>query len=149
MKNIKDAIEFAIEKEAESAAFYSQLSKLAEASGSQKTFIELAEMERHHKSLLENLDMSKIPAKVEHRTPDLKISDYQSEVKFSADIKYQDVLKIAMKAEEKAHNMYKDMAAQYPEKSDIFRLFDFLTEQEAKHKLRLETEYDNYILEED
>ncbi|HEX21461.1 MAG TPA: rubrerythrin, partial [Actinobacteria bacterium] len=139
----------AIEKEAESAAFYSQLSKLSEASGSQKTFIELAEMERHHKNLLENLDMSKIPAKVEHRTPDLKISDYQSEVKFDTNIKYQDVLKIAMKAEEKAHRMYKDMADQYPEGSDIFRLFDFLTEQEAKHKLRLETEYDNFIFEED
>jgi len=149
MRDIKDAIEFAIEKEAESAAFYDQLSKLAEAAGSQKTFIELAEMERHHKSLLENMDMNQIPTTIMHRTPDLKISDYQSEVKFSADIKYQDVLKIAMKAEEKAHNMYKDMAAQYPVGSDIFRLFDFLTEQEAKHKLRLETEYDNFILEDD
>ena len=45
--------------------------------------------------------------------------------------------------------MYKEMASQYEPGSDIYRLFDFLTEQEAKHKLMLETEYDDYVMQQD
>lgn len=149
MNTLEEGIEFAIDKEAEMAAFYDQLTNLSEAPPSKKIFAELAEMERHHKELLEHLDVSKLPEKTEHKTPDLRISDYMSEVKFTPDIRYPDILIMAMKAEERSHQMYKEMAAQYEPGSDLYRLFDYLTEQEAKHKYMLETEYDEYVLQQD
>lgn len=149
MNTIGEAIDFAIEKEAEMAAYYDQLAGLAERYGSRQTFDELAAMERHHKELLEKLDMEKVPEKTKHVTPDLKISDYLHDVKFSSDISYQDVLIMAMKAEEKSHKLYISLASNYETGSEIYRLFDFLAEQEAKHKLMIETEYEENVLKED
>lgn len=149
MNTIEEVIDFAIEKEAETSAFYHQLKNMAESKGSKETFEKLAKMEHHHQELLENLDMEKVNGLANNTTPDLKISDYLEEVEFTPDIKYRDILVLAMKAEEKSHRMYKEMAAQSEPDSDLHRLFYFLTEQEAKHKLMLETEYDDYVLQQD
>ncbi len=148
MNTIDEAIDFAIEKEGEMAAFYTQLAGIADAFGTREKYEELAQMELHHKDLLEELDLSKIPEETRHTTPDLKISDYLKDVKFSPDIRYQDVLIMAMKAEEKSHKSYLSLAANFPKDSDIFRLFDFLAEQEAKHKYMIESEYEDDILRE-
>ncbi len=149
MNTIDEAVDFAIEKEGEMAAYYTQLAGIAETFGSREKFDELAKMEMHHKDLLEELDMKKVPEETEHSTPDLKISDYLKDIKFSPDIRYQDVLIMAMKAEEQSHRSYLSLAANFPKDSDIFHLFDFLAEQEAKHKYMIESEYEDNVLRED
>ena len=137
MNTIEEAVGFAIEKEGEMAAYYRQLAGIAEVPASREKFFELADMELNHKDLLEDLEMSKVPKETRHETPDLKISDYLKDLKFSPDIRYQDVLIMAMKAEEKSRKSYLSFASNFPKNSDIFRLFDFLAEQEAKHKYML------------
>ena len=53
-----------------------------------------------------------------------------------------------MKREESAVNLYKDMASKVADPK-INKLLQFMSQEEAKHKLRLETEYDKNVLKED
>ena len=50
-----------------------------------------------------------------------------------------------MKREEKAQQLYSDMGTRTGD-PEIKKLFAMLAQEEAKHKLRLETEYDEYVL---
>ncbi|MCK5733915.1 MAG: rubrerythrin, partial [Candidatus Latescibacteria bacterium] len=68
-------------------------------------------------------------------------------VAFSPDMSYQDALILAMKREEEAHQLYSDMGA-WTNDPELEKMFAMLAQEEAKHKLRLETEYDEYVLAE-
>lgn len=149
MRDIKEAIEYSIEKEEQAAAFYTQISKIVSSAGSRKVLEELAVMERQHQTMLEELDISKLPEHTRHLTPDLKISDYMQAVTFTPDMDYQAILIMAMKAEQESHEMYLDMATQYKDTPELHKLFDFMAEQEARHKLAIETQYDDLVLKED
>ena len=61
---------------------------------------------------------------------------------------YQGINIIAMKREEKAIKMYSDMLAKIDD-PEAQKLIQFLIDEEANHKLRLETEYDENVLVED
>ena len=56
--------------------------------------------------MLEKLDLKKIAqAKIE-KIPNLKISDYIVDAEFKPDMPYADILRIAMKMEERALKLY-------------------------------------------
>jgi len=95
--------------------------------------------------MLEKLDMGKIAqAKIE-KVPDLKISDYMVDSEFSPDMSYADILRKAMKMEERALKLYNDMKEKNKDEN-LIKLFSILANEEAKHKLRLEKIYDDEIL---
>lgn len=148
IKLFQEIIGFAIEKESETEAFYENLSNIVEKPQSVIVLRELAAEERRHRQFLEELDISKISEMAIKEIPDLKISEFLPEVTFSADIEYRDILVMAIKAEEKSHRLYKTMARQYQD-PELRKLFELLAQEEAKHKLKLETEYDEYVLKED
>ena len=60
---------------------------------------------------------------------------------------YQDALIAAMKAEKAAYRLYTDLASA-TDNADLQGLFKNLAQEEAKHKLRFEVEYDDHILKE-
>jgi rubrerythrin len=60
---------------------------------------------------------------------------------------YQSVLTIAMKKEKAAFKLYSQLAAQTVDQ-EIKEVFLSLAQEEAKHKLRFELEYDEEILRE-
>ena len=78
---------------------------------------------------------------------DLKISDYTVEVKPSPKLDYQEALIIAMKKEKAAFRLYNDLAGVTGD-ANAKQLFLGLAQEEAKHKLRFEIEYDNQIMAE-
>jgi rubrerythrin len=57
---------------------------------------------------------------------------------------YADILRLAMKREEKSLKLYNDLAGRSQEK-DLVQVFKMLSQEEAKHKLKLETLYDDYV----
>jgi rubrerythrin len=77
--------------------------------------------------------------------PNLRISDYLVDVEFKADLSYADILRTAMKMEERSLKLYTDMKESNKDK-DLNKLFTLLANEEAKHKLRLEKIYDEEIL---
>ena len=145
-REFQEVLEFAIEKEEEAAAFYQEASRKAEKSHMREAFQRMAKEEQKHKELLTNLDVGKVADKKIEKVPDLKISDYLVDVEYSPDMGYQDVLILAMTREKKAFQLYTNIADRTDD-PDMKKLFQVLAQEEAKHKLRLETEYDEHVME--
>ena len=141
-------ISFAIEKEDEAAKLYKDLSGRVQKPNAKVMFDELAAEDVKHGELLKGMIEKSIPDLPSEKVTDLKISDYLVDVSFKPDMDYQDILIMAMKREESAVKLYSDMASRIQE-AKIKDLLKFMSQQEAKHKLRLETEYDSNILAED
>lgn len=144
-KKFKEIIQFAIEKEIEAYKFYTEATQNAKYSGGKELFSSLAKEEEGHRRLLENLNMEKVAQKRIEKVPDLHISDYMVEVEMRSDLSYADILRIAMKREEKSLKLYTDMKDSNSDE-DLKKLFTLLASEEAKHKLRLEKIYDDEIL---
>lgn len=146
MKSTYDAIlAFAIEKEIEAADFYKSISELSKRPNTKQMFEEFAREELKHKELLESINEDTSLDVPSQKTVDLKISDYLVDITFKPDIGYQDALIIAMKREENSVKLYNDLAKKIVDEK-AQKLLKFMAEEEAKHKLRLELEYDENVL---
>lgn len=145
---LKEVIDFALEKEAESQALYENLAKQTDLSRVKAVLTELAQQEAEHYQALKNLNIDQLPELDPEKIPDLKISEYLHDVSYAPDMSFQDILILAMKNEERAHSLYKGLAT-HTDDPDLKKLFNFLAAQEGRHKLRLETEYDELVLTED
>jgi rubrerythrin len=75
---------------------------------------------------------------------DIKRSNYVVDLEYSPGMGYHEILMLAMKREEKALKLYNDFL-QRAESEDSRTLFKVLCQEEAKHKLALETLYDDYM----
>lgn len=149
-KELKDVIDFAIEKEQEAADFYLEASEQESFSGSKDMFKEFAQEEIKHKNLLQDLLDNKVDDSVKSYKlkwiTDIKRSDFVDEVEYTPGMGYRETLMLAMKREEKALKLYNDMLAN-SEDANVQKLFKILCQEEAKHKLSLETMYDDYMAE--
>jgi len=144
-KQFKEIIKFAIEKEIKAYDFYASASQVAKYSGAKELFSDLAKEEVGHRKMLEKLDMEKIAKVRIEPVPNLKISDYMVDVEFKPDLSYADILRAAMKMEERALKLYTDMKESNKDQ-DLKKLFTLLANEEGKHKFRLEKIYDEEIL---
>ena len=147
-ENLEAIVDFAIEKEIEAAEFYSDLSQKELFSGSSKMFEEFAAEERKHQKLLEDFKTQGVTTSMEDYKlkwiTDIKRSDYVVELEYQPGMAYNEILLLAMKREEKALQLYNDFLEQ-TETEDGKKLFKILCQEEAKHKLALETMYDDYM----
>jgi rubrerythrin len=57
---------------------------------------------------------------------------------------YHEMLQLAMKREEKALALYNDLLSRTEDENQK-KIFQMLCQEEAKHKLKLETMYDDYM----
>ena len=94
-KKIDDIIAYAVEKEREAAEFYENLSKNEEFSVAKKTFAEFAVEERKHEALF--ADLGNNPEKLEAYEykwiPDIKRSDYMTDLTYEPGMAYVDILR--------------------------------------------------------
>ncbi len=144
-KNTDDIIDFAIKNEIEAYKFYTGLSATVNNPEMKKVFSEFASEEQGHKKLLENVKKGGTFKVSDKQIADLKIADFTIDVEPTPDMDYQSALILAMKKEKKAFQLYTNLAA-LAEDVTIKQLFQSLAQQEAKHKLRFELEYDQVIL---
>ena len=145
LKDFRDVIQFALEKEKEAVAFYEKCGELTTRSGMKKAFSEMADEEKKHVRMLENFKPEHVDKGRLREIPDLKISDYLVDKDFSPEMSYQDLLILAMKREEKSHDLYEGLAREGGDPS-VVKLFQLLAQEELKHKNRLEKEYDEVIM---
>ena len=139
-------LDFAIGEEEQAAKFYTDLANKVKAP-SDAIFRGFAKEEEGHKEKLLQVKAGKKFEPVEGKIKDLKIGDYLVDVKPSDDISYQDALVIAMKKEKAAFKLYSDLA-ESADDENLKNLMLALAQEEAKHKLRFEVEYDDVILAE-
>ena len=139
-----EVLEFAIDREIEANQLYSDLAQRTENMTMKKVFEGFAKEELGHKAKLEAIKQGKEVQPVKNIT-DLRIADYTVDVKPSPDMSYQEALILAMKKEKAAFRLYLDLTNQV-ENEDQKALFLSLAQEEAKHKLRFEIEYDDVML---
>ena len=139
-------MEFAIEKEKEAASFYEEASRQEIYSGAKETFEEFAKEERKHQTMLENFSKETLVHYKMKKIPNLKRSDYLVDIEYEPGMPYADILRLATKREEKSLKLYTNFSEQI-EAGEHRKLFLVLAQEEAKHKLKLETLLDDYLAE--
>lgn len=144
---IEEILLFAINSEQESVDFYSRLSAQVNNPEMKQIFRQYAHEEMNHKArLLEIRETGQMEEKAE-KVNDLRISDYVVDVMPSPDMSYSDALVLAMKKEKAAFRLYLDLAERAKD-DDVKAVFLNLAQEESKHKLRFEVEYDQNVLKE-
>ncbi|MBN1825052.1 MAG: ferritin family protein [Candidatus Eisenbacteria bacterium] len=144
--SIDEVLDFAVKREEESERFYLEMAKRVEKM--KEVFEQFAAEERGHKAkLLAVKENKRLVAKSSKPVQDLKIGDYLEEKEATPGMDYADALVLAMKKEKKAFKLYSDLAAS-AESGETAELFRGLAQEEARHKLRFEVEYDDYVLRE-
>ncbi len=146
LDSLDEILTFAIRKEADAAAFYKMAAERSNP-GVKKTFKELAKMEEGHKKKLEAFDVKKIEQMELKKTRGLGISEMLEDVPYSPDMSYADLLRMAIKQEEKSQNLYTSTAKISPDPS-LKKLFLVLAQEESTHKEKLEKIYDDEVLKE-
>ena len=146
-KSIDDALDFAIQSEQEAVDFYTNLADVSKNQAMREVFIQFSKEEKGHKKRLINIKRKGTFEFSDEKVFDLEIGDYLVDIKATSDMSYQDALILAMKKEKSAFKLYSDLAGIAPN-SDLKNVFLALAQEEAKHKLRFEIEYDDNILKE-
>jgi rubrerythrin len=124
-----EILDFAIKREEEAYEFYTDLAAKIKRPEMQGIFRQFAEEERGHKAKLQGIKKGKSLLPAEKAVADLKIADYV----------------VAMKKEKAAFRIYSDLARSAPS-SELKSLFEGLAQEEARHKLRFELEYDSVVM---
>jgi len=145
---VDDILDFAIDNEIKAYKFYIDLAAKMKNPEMKKVFLEFADEEQNHKKLLEDTKKGKKIELSGEQITDLKIAEFTVEVQPTPDMDYQAALVLAMQQEKKAFQLYTHMANLVTDPANK-QLFQSLAQQEAKHKLRFELEYDQVVLKED
>jgi rubrerythrin len=149
-QNLEALIRFAIEKEKEAAEFYESNSELEIMSGKKQMLTEFAAEERKHQRMLEEYVTTGVAEKLDQYRfewiADIKRSDYVDAVAYRPGMAYNELLMLAMKREEAALKLYNQLLDKAQDEG-AKTLFKMLCQEEAKHKLALETMYDDYMAE--
>jgi len=147
LDTVEKILDFAIASEEHAAKFYTNLANKMSREHMKGAFLGFAEEERGHKAKLLAIKDGKQMLAAEQRVLDLKIGDHLVEVELSAELDYQEALILAMKTEKAAFKLYHDLASATDD-PDLKATLLGLAQEEAKHKLRFEIEYDDDFLKE-
>jgi rubrerythrin len=143
-----DAIlDFAIDEEQKAVDFYSELAGQASSDEMREVFEEFAQEEVKHKMKLMEVKETGITNMPPENVADLQIADYIVNVKASPNMSYQEALVVAMNKEKAAFRLYTSLSERASD-TTLKELFAALAQEESKHKLRFEVEYDDYVLRE-
>ena len=145
-ETVNEILDYAIANEEAAAKFYMSLAEKAGHDHIKKAFLGFADEERGHKEKLEKVKNGETLLNAQAKVSDLKIGDYLEVVELRTDMDYKDALIIAMKAEKAAFRLYTDLA-EATDNAALKELLSGLAMEEAKHKLRFELEYDEFLYE--
>ena len=145
-----EVLDFAIEQEIAAQDFYNSLASSSDIPEMKEVFEGFAKEEKSHQARLEAMK-SKGSLAIASKPDDIQnlgLADYLVEVEPTPQMDYKDALVLAMKKEKAAYRLYLDLA-EITNSKEMKDAFLFLAQEEAKHKLRFEIEYDDIILHED
>jgi rubrerythrin len=137
-----EILEFAISREVQAREFFLALSRRVSRPSIRKVFEELATEEDEHKEKLK-LEVMKLGKAVSEEKEYIKddqqfiISDDDSLL----DMDYKDILLLGMEKEEASFRTYVNLLGSVREESSR-ELLLALAEEEVRHKIRFQTEYD-------
>lgn len=143
-ESVDDVLAFAIQNEENAVTFYLELAEKATAPSTKQAFEEFALEEEYHKAKLLEIKSSGQMTPAAEKVMDLQIADYLVDIEPAGDLDYMQALILAIKQEQVAFKMYTDLAAS-AEDADLRKLLLRLAQEEAKHRLKFESEYDDFL----
>jgi len=146
-QGMDEILDFAIAREQEAHDFYVGLAGKMDRPEMRDVFLQFSREELGHKAKLEAVKAGKKLQLSAAKVMNLKIAEYVVDVPVDDELDYQRALVVAMKREKVAFKLYTDLAAtaESPELRDMLL---GLAQEEARHKLRFELEYDEYFMTE-
>ncbi len=147
---LAELLDSAIYKEIASQAIYVAAQSKTRDPGAKALMKELAKEEQGHSRRLKKLKEKDLPKLRWNRqkVPDLAVSDYLAGGNTLEGAGLQDALIFAMKREQQAIEFYAKMTGIMRDEP-ARQLCESLVHEELKHKLRLETLYDDLFYQED
>ncbi|HDL19562.1 MAG TPA: rubrerythrin [Bacteroidetes bacterium] len=146
-ESINQILDFAIEKEENAAQFYTDLAAGMDKPHIKRVFVDFALEEKSHKAKLALVKAGQLELSKPEAIMNLKLAEMVSDVDLGGDFDYQKALIAAMKNEKASYKLYTDLA-EMTDDEKVKNIFLSLAQEEAKHKLRFEIEYDETILTE-
>ncbi|MFZ7128654.1 MAG: ferritin family protein [Desulfobacterales bacterium] len=147
-KDLNEILDFAIEKEQEARQFYLDAASEEHMSGHRQLFHDFAKEEAKHEKLLKDLKTGGVPEGLQDYSwkwiKDIKRSNYVVDLEYRKGMDFRDIFMLAMKREEKALALYNELQREVATDAQK-KIFKMLCQEEAKHKLKLETIYDDYM----
>lgn len=141
---VDDVLQYAIQQEAEAADLYRRLAARTKKPGMRQLYEGFAREEEGHKIKLMTIKTEKLLQPARGQTVDMNMTDYLVAPAADSELNYQDALILAMKREKAAFRLYSDLAEKSSDPEVKATLFS-LAQEEAKHKLRFEIEYDDAV----
>ena len=144
-ETVNEILDFAMNEEQLAVDFYTELAENAQTDDMREVFTEFAEEEIKHKMRLMKIKEEGFYTLEKEEIQDLKIAEFVVSVKPSTNMTYEEALILAMKKEKAAFKLYTRLS-ESTEDENLRNLMLALAQEEAKHKLRFEIEYDENIL---
>ena len=144
--NIDEILDFAISREEEAAALYTDLAGRVSRPGMRKAFLDFAKEEEGHKRHLETIKAGDLPALTVHQVQDLGIAEHLVAPEMTDGMTYAEALAFAIKAEQAAGELYTGLA-EATDDPNLVAVFSALANEEERHRHRFEAEYDEVVLE--
>lgn len=142
----RDAVfRHAIRMEKESVRFYEDWAARVEKPIMRVVLTEFAHQEREHVKALEDIRQGRwslLPA--DEVVESLHLSELAYDIPPTPDMSYGEALVVAMKREKKSFEIYQAFAEATTDPG-LVEVFRSLAQQEARHKLHFEVEYDEYL----
>ena len=145
-QTIVNILDFAIKREEEAHQFYTELATKVSSKHLSAVLLDFAREELGHKAKLLGIKNGLITISSPKPVQDLKIADFLVDVVATEEMDFQQVLIIAMKREKAAYKLYMDLANAVAD-NEVRQTLLILANEEAKHKLRFEIEYDELMIE--
>jgi len=144
-ETVEEILELAVAREEDAHIFLMALAARMGNPEMRKVFEELAAEELEHKARLE-LEIIKTGKVVTESKKKLYFepNDYAEDVGSEIDMDYKDMLTMAMQKEESSFRFYVDLASRVKDE-DAYETLLALAEEEVRHKMRFEMEYDNIL----
>jgi rubrerythrin len=146
LSSVEEILEYAITREVEANEFYLALADRVENPAMGELILEFAKEELEHKAKLELevMKRGKVVAEDEDAV-ELKLTDYMVDVVDNPAMDYKDLLLLGMKKEKTSFRLYIDLAAIIQDE-ELRETLLSLAEEEARHKVQLEIDYDEVVL---
>ncbi len=140
-----EVLEYAISREIEANKFYLALAERVGDAAIKNVLEELAAEELEHKAKLEMEFMkSGIVVDTSKKDVSFNVSDYVMSDEPVIDMDYQDVLSLCIQKEDASFRLYIDLLPYTIDENAKETLLTII-EEEIKHKVRFEIEYDNFL----
>ncbi|MEN6307851.1 MAG: ferritin family protein [Anaerohalosphaeraceae bacterium] len=138
--SIQDILNYAIRQEDEANGFYLRLAQQVEKDEVRSALKKFALDEFQHKIHLEGVRDGEVDFKDEE-VGSLGIASSIPEIKPRVEMSYKELLALAIRNEHKAFTLYSQLA-QAAKNPAVRELFEHLAQEEARHKIGLEIEFD-------